>query len=105
RHLAEVDAALGDLEHAIALLEPLAPTADDPDIAALLGRLLTAAHRPDEALAWHAAAARRYEELVAAYPDAYGPHAAEFLLGGEGPVCLPSSRSAPALGGLGLGGW
>ncbi len=105
RNLAEVDDALGDLEHAIGVLEPVAQTSDDPEIAALYARLLAAAHRPDDARVWHAAAARRYDELVAAHPDAYGPHAAEFWLGTDKALRLPVARYAPAPRRLALVSW
>jgi len=96
--LAEVETALGHGEQAIALLEPLAQTADDPQAAAQLVGLLTAAGRPDEAAPWRRAAAQRYDELVAAYPDAYAPHAAEFWLnaGGDLQQRLLLARYAPA---------
>jgi tetratricopeptide (TPR) repeat protein len=92
-HLAEVEAALGDREHAIALLRPLAQAADDPDYAAQLARIYTDAGRPEEARPWRAAAARRYDELVARHPEAFADHAAEFWLyaGGD-----PAKASALA---------
>ncbi len=97
-HLAEVESALGHTEQAIALLEPLAQTADDPQAAAQLVGLLTAAGRSDEAAPWRQVAAGRYDELVAAYPDAYAPHAAEFWLnaGGDLQERLLLARYAPA---------
>lgn len=96
--LAEVEAALGHTENAIALLEPLAQTSDDPQAAAQLVELLTAAGRSDEAAAWRQAAEQRYDELVAAYPDAFAPHAAEFWLNAGGALWQRSSlaRYAPA---------
>lgn len=97
-YLAEVEAALGHTEHAIALLEPLARTADDPNGAAQLTRILADAGRADEAASWRTAAARRYDELVAAHPDAYADHAAEFWLnaGGNPELALPLARHAPS---------
>ena len=96
--LAEVESALGHAEDAIALLEPLAETSDDPQAAAQLVPLLTAAGRSAEAAAWRQAAEQRYDELVAAYPDAYAPHAAEFWLnaGGDLQQRLLLARYAPA---------
>jgi tetratricopeptide (TPR) repeat protein len=79
-HLAEVDAALGDRDTAIALLRPLAERSDDPDYAAQLARILADAGRPDDAREWRAAAARHYDELVARHPEAFADHAAEFWL-------------------------
>lgn len=106
-HLAEVETALGDSARAIALLEPLARTADDPQAAAQLVGLLTAAGRRDEAASWRHVAAQRYDELVAAYPDAYGPHAAEFWLdaGGDLQHRLLLARYAPAPRRLARTGW
>ncbi|MGH7789903.1 MAG: tetratricopeptide repeat protein [Candidatus Binatia bacterium] len=97
-YLAEVEAALGERDAAIARLTPLARAADDPHAAALLARILADAGRADEAAAWRSAAARRYEELVAAHPDAYGDHAAELWLDAGGPTqfTLPLARHAPA---------
>ncbi|MEO8602786.1 MAG: tetratricopeptide repeat protein [bacterium] len=95
--LAEVEAALGHRDDAIALLEPLARSADDPDAAAQLARILTDAGRADEALPWRQVAVRRYDELTAAYPDAYGPHAAELRLDPVGPQpSAAAQRYAPA---------
>lgn len=79
-HLAEVDAALGDVETAIARLGPLASSSDDPDYAAQLSRILEDTGRPEEARAWRARAASRYEELVLTHLEAFADHAAEFWL-------------------------
>jgi len=105
--LAEVDAALGRVDQAIALLEPLARTADDPEAAALLARFLTTARRDGEARAWRETAARRYDELLVAHPDAYGPHAAEFWLTTEGHLAsgMRLSRYAPAERRVALVSW
>lgn len=78
-HLAEVEAALGAPQQAIALLQPLAATADDPDAAAQLARIL-AAQGDATAATWRAAAAARYDELLARHPEAYADHGAEFWL-------------------------
>lgn len=96
--LAEVESALGRPAEAIALLEHLAQTSDDPQAAAQLAVLLAAAGRTDEAAAWRRAAEVRYDELVAAYPDAYAPHAAEFWLNAGGALQqrLLLTRYAPA---------
>ena len=79
-HLAEVEAALGDMESAIARLYPLAISSDDPDYAGQLSRILADVGRADESGRWHRLAAERYEELVAAHPEAFADHAAEFWL-------------------------
>ena len=59
-HLAEADAALGDADAAIARLRPLTVSADDPDYAAQLARILGAAGQVDEARMWRTRAAARY---------------------------------------------
>lgn len=80
-HLAEVYAALGKYETAIALLRPLAKLSDDPDYIAQLSRILLEANQRDEAYHWCDIATLRYEELVAHYPEAFADHAARFWLG------------------------
>ncbi len=84
-HLAEVEATLGDVDAAIGRLTPLAASADDPDYAAALARVLRQAGRPEPAACWRLRAAARYDELVARHPDAFADHLATFLLedGGE----------------------
>ena len=79
-HLAEVEAALGELEAAIARLLPLTGSSDDPDYAASLARILAEAGRVEEASKWRNQAAARYDELMARHPEAFADHAAEFWL-------------------------
>ena len=79
-HLGEVEAALGHVEDAVALLRPLAETSEDPDYAAQLARILGEAGRADEAKPWRERAAARYDALMAKHPEAYADHAAEFWL-------------------------
>jgi tetratricopeptide (TPR) repeat protein len=79
-HLAEVEAALGHTDVAIALLEPLAASAEDPDYAAQLARILGEAGRTEQARPWRERAAARYDEVMARHPEAYADHAAEFWL-------------------------
>ena len=79
-HLAEVEAALGEIEVAVARLLPLTTSSDDPDYAATLARILKEAGRAEAALEWRNQAAARYEDLVARYPEAFADHAAEFWL-------------------------
>jgi tetratricopeptide (TPR) repeat protein len=79
-HLAEVEAALGEPEAAIAKLLPLAISCDDPDYAAQLARILNEADRTQESREWRARAAARYDELLAHHEDAFADHAAEFWL-------------------------
>jgi len=80
-HLAEADAALGNADAAIARLRPLTVSADDPDYAAQLARILGRAGQVDEARMWRTRAAARYADLIARHPAAFADHAAEFWLG------------------------
>jgi tetratricopeptide (TPR) repeat protein len=85
-HFAEVEAELGHFDLAIALLDPLAATSDDPDYAAQLARIYADAGYPDDSRHWREHAATRYDELIALYPEAFADHAADFWLGaGAGP--------------------
>lgn len=77
-HLAEVEAALGEVEAAIARLRPLATDAGDPEYAALLAKLLHQVGETEEADQWHSRAVVRYAELVARYPAAFAHHAVAF---------------------------
>src|SRR5215813_6679545 len=84
-HFAEVEAELGHFDLAIALLIPLATASDDPDYAAQLARICDAhTGYPDDARYWRERAAARYDELIAAYPEAFADHAAEFWLAAGG---------------------
>lgn len=80
-HLAEVEAALGNVPRAVALLTPLAATSEDPDYAAQLARILTEAGRAGEAKPWRERAIARYDELMATHPEAFADHAAELWIG------------------------
>src|SRR5262249_27327716 len=80
-HLAEVEAELGEPEAAIARLNPLALSSDDPDYAAQLARILGEMGNSEESVAWRRMAASRYDELIATHPAAFADHAAEFWLG------------------------
>ncbi len=93
-HLAEVEAALGETDSAIARLRPLTITSDDPDYPTQLARILTEVGRAQEAREWRERAAARYDELVARHPEAFADHAAEFWLGpgGEPHRALPLAR-------------
>ena len=77
-HLAEVDAALGALNPAIARLRPLAVSSDDPEYAASLAHMLSDAGHGQEAEYWRLSAAARYKELVVRHPEAFVNHAADF---------------------------
>lgn len=80
-HLAEVDAALGDIEAAITRLRPLVASSDDPRYAAHLARLLRDVGRAEESSRCREYAAQRYDELVSRHVEAFADHAAEFWLG------------------------
>ncbi len=79
--LAEVEAGLGNLHRAAAILRPLAVSSDDPDYSAQLARVLAESGRRAESRRWRDAAASRFEELLARHPEAFADHAAEFFLG------------------------
>ena len=79
-HLAEVEAALGEPEAAIARLLPLTVSSDDPDYAASLARIFRDAGRVEEAGEWRNKARARYDDLTMRYPEAFADHAAEFFL-------------------------
>lgn len=77
RHLAETEAALGDIDAAIARLRPLIATVDDPEYAAQLARLLAETDL-EEARRWRERSAARHEELAARHPAAFADHAIDF---------------------------
>jgi hypothetical protein len=79
-HLAEVEAALGETDSAIARLRPLTISSDDPGYAVQLARILSGVGRVGEAREWRSRAAVRYDELVARHLEAFADHAAEFWL-------------------------
>jgi tetratricopeptide (TPR) repeat protein len=80
-HLAKVEAELGEIDSAIVTLQSLAASADDPDYAAQLARILVDAGRDVECRPWIWLAAERYDELLVRHPEAFVDHAAEFWLG------------------------
>ena len=80
-HLAEIEAARGELAPAIARLTPIAAISRDPEALGLLGRLHLATGAPVLGAAEIARARRRYDDLLAAFPLAFADHAAELLLG------------------------
>jgi tetratricopeptide (TPR) repeat protein len=88
--LAQVEAALGRREHAIALLRPLTAVSDDPDYPAQLSRFLNAIGQPEEATRWYESARTRYADLLARHPEAFADHAADFWLnvGGDPEMAL-----------------
>jgi tetratricopeptide (TPR) repeat protein len=79
-HLAEVEAALGETDSAIARVRSLAHSSDDPDYALQLARILGDTGCFEEAREWRDHAAARYDELVEKKLEAFADHAAEFWL-------------------------
>jgi len=80
-HLAEVEAEFGEIESALARLNSLTVSSDDPDYAGQVARILLDAGRVDESRHWRGLAAKRFDELIARHPEAFADHAAEFWLG------------------------
>ena len=73
-------AAAGRFERAVALLQQLTQSSDDPEYASQLAQLLKEAGQLDAAQHWREIAAARYDELMARHPEAFADHAAEFWL-------------------------
>jgi tetratricopeptide (TPR) repeat protein len=67
-------------EQAIARLEPLTKTSDDPDVLAALADAHERAKHDADAKKWSEKARARYDELVKRHPEAFADHAARFLL-------------------------
>jgi tetratricopeptide (TPR) repeat protein len=82
--LAQLDAAAGRRDAAIARLSTVAAASDDPDYAAQLARILGEAGRPEEATTWRERAKARFAELLAAHEEAFADHAADFWLNAGG---------------------
>lgn len=86
-HRGEMEASLGHIDRAVALLRPLAESSEDPDAAGQLARILGENGRTAEARTWRDIAAARYDALMQRHPEAYADHAAEFwLAAGADPV-------------------
>ena len=83
-HLAEIEAALGDAETAIARLRRVVNTADDPEFPAQLAWLLQSRGRTEESRSLLAQSAARYDELTQKHLEAFADHAAEFWLANGG---------------------
>lgn len=83
-HLSEVEAAMGETDVAIARLQRLATTSDDPDYAAQLARILGEKGLQEDAQVWRSRAEQRYDELIARHPAAFADHAAEFWVSAGG---------------------
>jgi tetratricopeptide (TPR) repeat protein len=80
-HLAGLQAAKGDREGAITRLRQVAATTTDPEFVGQLAAVLDEIGRPAEATPLKAQARKRFEELLAAHPEAFADHAARFYLG------------------------
>jgi tetratricopeptide (TPR) repeat protein len=78
---AAVHLALGDPpDQAIARLEPLTKTSDDPEVTAALADAHLRAKHEDDAKKLSSLARARYEELLKRHPEAFADHAARFFL-------------------------
>jgi len=93
-HLAAALAAAGERGRAIALLEPLAASVDDPEYQGELAVLLRAAGDGARADELTARAKRRYEALLRRYPAAFADHAARFYLGAGGDAARAEKLAA-----------
>ncbi|MET0553938.1 MAG: hypothetical protein ABW221_12920 [Vicinamibacteria bacterium] len=80
-HLAEIEAARGDLAPAMARLARVADATGEPEALALLGRLHVQTGDGDRGRAEIERARRRFESLLVRHPLAFADHAAEFYLG------------------------
>ena len=67
-------------EQAIARLEPLTQTSDDPEVLAALADAHQRAKHDADAKKAATSARARYEDLLKRFPEAYGDHAARFFL-------------------------
>jgi len=83
-HLAEVEAAVGEVETAIARLRRMVNVSDDPEFPAQLAWLLQSSGRTEESRSLLAQAAARYDELTREHLEAFADHAAEFWLANGG---------------------
>lgn len=80
-HVAELEAARGDLDAAITRLERVVATIAEPEALATLGILHLRRGERDRGQREVAAAVARYEQLLAGHPLAFADHAAELYLG------------------------
>ena len=80
-HLAELEAARGDLPSAVARLRRVVAASSEPEALALLGEYRLRMGDRTDGLRDIAKARRRYESLLTRYPLAFADHAAEFYLG------------------------
>jgi tetratricopeptide (TPR) repeat protein len=80
-HLAELEAARGELRSAMARLERVVVSSNEPEALALLGVLHVRAGDRDRGWREISRARQRFESLLARHPLAFADHAAEFYLG------------------------
>ena len=80
-HLAELEAARGDLPAAIAHAQRAVAAGDDPEALALLGTLHVRDGRETLGRGEIERARQSFEALLARHPQAFADHAAEFYLG------------------------
>ena len=80
-HLAELEAARGDLPAAIAHAQRAVAAGDDPEALALLGMLHVRDGREALGREEIERARQSFEALLARHPQAFADHAAEFYLG------------------------
>jgi tetratricopeptide (TPR) repeat protein len=80
-HRAEVGLARGQLDVALALIEPVLDISDDPEYRAAYAEILAARAEREGAAREAARAAAVYEQLLARRPEAYADHAAAFFMG------------------------
>lgn len=79
-HYSELLAEGGGLDEAIALLEGVVATAEDPEAMGFLATLLDEAGDAEAAATLRAQAKAQYEALLATHREAYAEHATEFFL-------------------------
>jgi len=80
-HLAELEAARGDLPSAVTRLRRVVAASSEPEALALLGEFRLRMGDRTDGLRYIAKARRRYASLLARHPLAFADHAAEFYLG------------------------
>jgi Tfp pilus assembly protein PilF len=83
-HLAEIEVSRGDLLSAIARLERVVASSNEPEAMSLLGQLHILIGDSTQGVQEIAMARERYESLLKSYPLAFADHAAEFYLGPGG---------------------
>ena len=79
-HLAAILALMGERSQAAALLQKVVATSDDPELKGQLAELMRQSGDVAHADRLRAGAARGYEALLAAHPEAFADHAARFYL-------------------------